>query len=278
MPELPEVELVARTLDRLVKGSAIVNAHLLRPRLAPETTPRAFARFLKNASVNFVHRRGKHVLFDLDNGRTLITHLRMSGKFMLLPAERELPKFTHAFFELSSGEHLIFQDQRHFGLMKIVKTAELNSAKEIAKLAPEPFSDEFSSEFLRNKLIRSKRTIKEFLLDQTKVCGLGNIYASEALFLSKISPRRRADRVKRSSVEPLHDSILRVLGDAIELAGTVNVDPEDIGGSIYGNGSADIGWKVYDRNGEACARCGSPILRLKQGGRSTYYCRVCQIA
>lgn len=276
MPELPEVELVARSLERFVAGRVIESAHLLRERLAPETRPAAFAKQLKGAKINFVHRRGKHVLFDLDNGRTLITHLRMSGKFRLLPAEREFPKFTHAVFEISGGENLVFQDQRHFGLMKIVKTAELHSAKEIAKLAPEPFSDEFSPEFLRCRLKRSKRTIKEFLLDQTKVCGLGNIYASEALFLSKISPRRRADRIKQSSVESLHDSILRVLGDAIEIAGTVNVNPEDIGGSIYGNGSADIGWKVYDRDGEACPACGSPILRLKQAGRSTYYCRECQ--
>ena len=276
MPELPEVELVAHSLERFVGGRVIESAHLLRERLAPDTRPATFARQLKGGKINFVHRRGKHILFDLDNGRTLITHLRMSGKFMLLPAERELPKFTHAFFELSSGEHLIFQDQRHFGLMKVVKTSELNLAKEITKLAPEPFSDEFSSAFLRDKLKGSKRTIKEFLLDQTKVCGLGNIYASEALFLSKISPRRRADRIKRSGIEPLYNSILRVLGDAIELAGTVNVDPEDIGGSIYGNSSADIGWKVYDRDGEACFVCGSAILRLKQAGRSTYYCRVCQ--
>jgi formamidopyrimidine-DNA glycosylase len=278
MPELPEVELVTRSLERFVGGCVIETAHLLRERLAPEIRPAAFARQLKGAKLNFVHRRGKHILFDLDNGRTLITHLRMSGKFRLLPAEQEHPKFTHALFELDNGKSPIFQDQRHFGLMKIVKTDELNAAKEIAKLAPEPFSKEFSADYLHRKLKASKRTIKEFLLDQTKVCGLGNIYASEALFLSKISPRRRADRVKRSSVEPLHNAVLQVLGEAIELAGTVSVDPEDIGGSIYGNGSVDIGWKVYDRDGEACLACGSAVLRLKQAGRSTYYCRVCQRA
>src|SRR5688572_14676627 len=100
MPELPEVELVVRSLNRLVKGRTIADAHLLRARLAPSTTPRAFSQNLKNAAINFVHRRGKHILLDLDNGRTLLTHLRMSGKFMLLPAEVQHPKFTHAIFEL----------------------------------------------------------------------------------------------------------------------------------------------------------------------------------
>ena len=276
MPELPEVELVVRALRRFVAGRRIDSAHLLRPRLAPDSTPATFSKCLRQTTIRTVDRRGKHVLFDLANGRTLITHLRMSGKFMLLPAEFEHPKFTHAVFDLDDGTSLLFQDQRHFGMMKIVKTIELAKAKEIAKLAPEPFSDDFTPAFLGEKLRSSRRTIKEFLLDQTKVCGLGNIYASEVLFLSKISPRRRAGRVKRSAVGTLHSAIRRVLGEAIEIAGTVSVDPSDIGGSIYGSGAADGGWRVYGREGETCPSCKASISRITQGGRSTYYCRNCQ--
>ncbi|HKX82646.1 MAG TPA: DNA-formamidopyrimidine glycosylase family protein, partial [Pyrinomonadaceae bacterium] len=120
MPELPEVELVARSLDHFVNGRTIENALLLRPRLAPSTSPTVFSKHLKNATINFVHRRGKYILFNLDNGRTLITHLRMSGKFLIVPTEAKHPKFTHAIFELYDGRSLLFQDQRHFGLMKII--------------------------------------------------------------------------------------------------------------------------------------------------------------
>ena len=276
MPELPEVELVVQSLDRLITGRTVTTAHLLRERLAPDSPPRRFSKLLRAARINFVHRRGKNILFDLDNGKTLLTHLRMSGKFMLLSGESAHPKFTHAIFELDDGTSLLFHDQRHFGLMKIISTADLNHSKEIAKLAPEPFSEDFTPAFLYEKLRSSRRTIKEFLLDQTKVCGVGNIYASEAMFRAKISPRRRADRVKRSAAEPLHLAIRRVLGEAIELASTVTVDPTDIGGSIYGIAAPDTGWKVYGRDGKPCPECGSPILRLRQAGRSTYYCRQCQ--
>ncbi len=137
MPELPEVELISRSLNTLVKGRTIAAAELQRARLAPGTKPAEFAELLKKKQINFVHRRGKHILFDLSGGLTLIVHLRMSGRFSLLPAERENPKFTHAVFHLDGDEaRLVFDDQRHFGLMKIVRTSDLMKSKELAKLAP----------------------------------------------------------------------------------------------------------------------------------------------
>lgn len=274
MPELPEVEIVARSLDTIVRGRTIESAELLRARLAPDTTPRKFTKDLKRASINFVHRRGKHILFDLDNGRTLITHLRMSGKFMLLDNDAVDPKFTHAVLYFDDGR-LVFQDQRHFGLMKIVKTAKLHEAKEIQKLAPEPLGDEFTIDYLRSALKSSRRSLKEVLLDQTKVCGLGNIYASEAMYLSGAAPRTRANKLTKLKTAALLDNIRLVLSEAVELGVTLPVDPSDIGGSIYGNGS-DWEWRVYDREGEPCLTCSSPITRIVQGGRSTYFCRSCQ--
>lgn len=275
MPELPEVELVARSLNKLVSGLRIRKASLLRKRLAPDTTQKKFSRELQNAQINGVHRRGKHVLFDLDNGRTLITHLRMSGRFMLLSADRDDPKFTHAAFYFDDDARLVFQDQRHFGMMKIVRTRELPDTKELAKLAPEPFSDEFNLGYLRERLRSSKRTIKEFLLDQSKVCGLGNIYAAEALFLAGIHPAARSNRLSNPRTQLLLEKIRETLAEAIDAGSTLNVDPENIDGSYYGGGY-ESSWRVYDREQMPCPVCEAPIVRLKLGGRSSYFCSICQ--
>ena len=275
MPELPEVDVVASSLNKLVSARRIVSPELRRARLAPDTNPEEFSTRLDGANINFVHRRGKHVLFDLDNGRTLITHLRMSGKFMLLGAEALDPKFAHAVFPFEDGERLVFQDQRHFGLMKVVETGALHDAKEIKKLAPEPLSDEFSCEYLRLTLRSCKRTLKEFLLDQTKVCGLGNIYASEAMFLSRANPRTPACKLSKPKTALLFENIRLVLSEAVALGAAMPIVPHDIGGSIYGNGS-EWEWRVYDREGEPCRQCTSPIARIVQAGRSTYFCRKCQ--
>lgn len=275
MPELPEVELVARALDRIVSGKLIESAELLRARLAPDSPPVEFAEKLQNCRINFIHRRGKNILFDLDNGQTLLAHLRMSGRFMHLPPEMDDPKFTHAVFYLAGGSRLIFQDHRHFGLMKIVDTSHLYQEGSITKLAPEPFSAAFSTEYLRETLKKSNRSLKEFLLDQTKVCGLGNIYASEAMFRSNLSPRRRARNVPRNRIEPLFESIRAVLTEALEVGKAKVPDPVIIGEGVYGNGiKAD--WHVYERDGEPCTKCSAQIRKIRQGTRSTYYCPKCQ--
>ena len=125
MPEMPEVELVAQTLNKLVGGRKIIAAELLRERLAPFNSAADFAERLQNSKIMRVDRRGKHILFDLNNGHTLIAHLRMSGRFMLLPLERENPKYTHAAFYFADESRLVFQDQRHFGFMRIVETGKL---------------------------------------------------------------------------------------------------------------------------------------------------------
>lgn len=275
MPELPEVELVTRSLDQLVKGRRIIVAELLRERLAPFNPPSEFAEKLKDAAILRVHRRGKHILFEMENGHTLLTHLRMSGRFQLFPIERELPKFTHAVFYFSDEMRLVFSDQRHFGFMRVVETVKLFETKELKSLAPEPFADDFTPKYLRKVLKTSKRNIKEFLLDQTKVLGLGNIYASETLFLSKINPQISADKVSAKKASVLFENIRAVLGESIAHGSTLNIDPENIDGSYYGGGYENH-WRVYDRENEPCINCGKPIKRITQGGRSTYFCPKCQ--
>jgi formamidopyrimidine-DNA glycosylase len=275
MPELPEVELVAQSLNKLVSGRRILVAELLRERLAPSNSPTDFAARLQNSKITRVHRRGKHVLFELDNGQTLIAHLRMSGRFMLLPLDRENPKYTHAAFYFGDDIRLVFQDQRHFGLMKIVETENLSEAKELKKLAPEPFSEDFTPAYFREILKTSKKSLKEFLLDQTKVAGLGNIYASEAMFLARINPQTPAKEVSTKKAKVLFEKIREVLTESIAHGSTLNVNPENIDGSYYGGGYTR-GWRVYDREKESCVKCTNAIERLKQAGRSTYFCPKCQ--
>lgn len=275
MPELPEVELVARALDALVSSRRVVVAKLLRAGLAPDTSPAVFARRLRGRRIERVTRRGKHVLFELEGGLILIAHLRMTGRFLLLPLEAKLPRHTHAVFYLDDERRLVFSDQRHFGMMKLVGAAELSHAKELRLLAPEPFSDDFTPIYLRDTFARTRRTLKETLLDQTKVTGLGNIYAAEALFLARINPFRVAADVSTRRLPRLHQAILDVFNESIAHGSTMNVDPENIDGSYY-DGGFNGRWRVYDREGEPCLTCRAPIRRITHAGRSTYFCPRCQ--
>jgi formamidopyrimidine-DNA glycosylase len=275
MPELPEVELVARNLDSLLQGRSILSARLLRAGLAPETTAKEFSRRLKRARIEGVGRRGKHILIRLSPQLTLIAHLRMTGRFLLLPTGTELPKHTHALFHLDDGRMLAFTDQRRFGMMKLVRADEAHKARELSTLAPEPFSEEFTPDYLHAALQASRRTLKETLLDQKKVTGLGNIYAAEAMFLARINPFQTASSLSKRRVPALHRAILSVLDEAIRHGSILNVDPENIDGSYFGGGYAGR-WRVYDREGEACLKCHARIRRVAHGGRSTYFCPRCQ--
>jgi formamidopyrimidine-DNA glycosylase len=275
MPELPEVELVARILDKLITGKRIRAAELLRPRLAPDISPRSFARLLKGARIESVGRRGKHLLLMLDNDRVLIVHLRMTGRFLYLPLDAPLPKHAHAVFHLDGERRLVFDDQRHFGMMKLVARANLYEAKELRSLAPEPFSDSFTPDYLHATLSRSRRSLKETLLDQRRVTGLGNIYAAEALFLARVNPFNLAATLSRRRVPRLHRAILDILTESLAQGSTMGVDPENIDGSYYGGGYRGR-WRVYDREGEPCHTCGARIRRIALSGRSTYFCPRCQ--
>jgi formamidopyrimidine-DNA glycosylase len=273
MPELPEVDLVARQLEKSVAGRSVERAVLIRAKLAPSTTPRKFSSLISGSQITSIARRGKFILLHLSNDLTLIVHLRMSGRFMLLEDGDADPKFAHAIFYFSDGQRLIFDDQRHFGLMKPVRTRSVFGLKEISRLAPEPFSDGFNVGHFRSTLKASRRSLKELLIDQTKVLGLGNIYAAEALFAAGIHPSVRSHKVSKPKANKLHQAILEVLGEALELASQGPFDPKNMNGSY----SPEQGrWRVYGREGEECGRCGSPIKRIVHAGRSTYFCAVCQ--
>ena len=267
--------MVVRHLGRLLRGRRIERASLLRPRLAPDLSPRQFAARLRQATVVEVRRRGKHILVDLASGWTWIIHLRMSGRFLLFETKAEAAPFTHATFELDNGWRLDFADQRHFGLMLVVRTREVESVESLRRLGPEPFDEAFSVDYLTGRCRRSRQPIKLLLLDQSKVVGLGNIYAAEALHRAGIDPRRPAGDLTRSRLSRLHVEIREVLREAIEAGSTLNTDPREVYGR-YGNGAFEDNWRVYNREGKPCPGCGELVQRFTQGGRSTYYCATCQ--
>ncbi len=275
MPELPEVEMVVRHLRQLVIGRTILKAQLIRPALAPDNSPRQFAAWLRNAAFTEATRRGKHILLHFDNARSLLTHLRMTGRFLYLNADQPNPPHTHALFLLDNTKKLAFSDQRHFGLMHIARTDELDQVKHLSKLAPEPFGEAFTAQYLHAVLSRSKQPIKLTLLDQTKVLGLGNIYVAEALHRAKINPRLLSNQLSKPRTIRLYNEIIAVLTEAIANNGTMNPDPEDVSGS-YTGGVYETMTKIYERAGLPCYSCQTLIRRFTQGGRSTYDCPRCQ--
>src|ERR1700682_2935510 len=232
MPELPEVEHVVRALAGAITGRRIVAADLRLKRLAPGTSRTVFNRKLKGARFEAVSRRGKYILLQLDSAVVLLVHLRMTGKFVCLTADQELPPYAHAIFYLDDARRLVFCDMRQFGRMKIVATSRLAKTREISQLAPEPLLDEFTPAYLRQTLLRSRRSLKTLLLDQTRVLGLGNIYAAEALFLARISPFAIAATLSKPRTFRLYQAIRDVLEEAIESGSTLRIDLAD-GNSGY---------------------------------------------
>lgn len=273
MPELPEVEHVVRALRPIVTGRKILKAELNLARIAPDVSPSGFNSLLRDKTITGVERRGKYILFELDSRRLLTTHLRMTGKFVSLTTDDSLPPYAHVVFYLDDERRLVFCDMRQFGRMRLtVDTIYL--PKEIATLAPEPLSDGFTEEYFLETLARSRRSLKQLLLDQTRVSGLGNIYASEALFLAGVNPVKPANRLSKPRARKLYRAIRQVLHEAIEAGSTLRIDLADGNGSYFE--SPERFWRVYEREGEPCVNCKARIKRIVHGGRSTYYCPRCQ--
>src|SRR6185369_17128947 len=270
MPELPEVEHVVRALSPLVTGRRILAAELNLKRIAPGISKPAFDKRLRNAVITGVGRRGKYILFKLESGHVLTTHLRMTGKFVSLTTDQSLPPYAHVVFYLDDERRLVFCDMRQFGRMRLFT----KPPKEIQALAPEPLSDQFTEDYFIETLSRSRRPLKHLLLDQTRVLGLGNIYAVEALFLAGVNPKKPANKLSKPRARKLYQAIRDVLQEAIDAGSTLRIDLADGNGSYFE--TPERFWRVYERAGEPCVRCGTNIRRVVQGGRSTYYCPKCQ--
>ena len=283
MPELPEVEVLARHLRPLICGKTIRGVSVRRAKVLAPTSPQKFRRTLPGAKFTGLSRRGKYLLFQLRApGRKypviLLGHLGMTGRFFLARKDEPLPRHTAVALDLG-GNNLIYEDARYFGRL----TLDLAT---VGKLGPEPLGDDFRPAAFVESLKRSRQAIKVKLLDQTVVAGIGNIYASEALFRARISPRLPARQLSRSQVARLWRAIRKVLAEAIECGSTV---PLNFGGRrsdglfYFGRAPGAMDFyqerlRVYDRAGKPCLECGRPIKRIKQAARSTFYCPRCQRA
>jgi formamidopyrimidine-DNA glycosylase len=274
MPELPEVEATRRRIHRSMVSARIEAVDLHRPDLR-RPFPRGFARRLAGQTVVSLTRRGKYLLASLSSGDTVLMHLGMSGSFRTMGHAQQrnarpgLDAHDHVVFHMSSGRSVVFNDPRRFGVMDLIQSRELSVHPVLARLGPEPLSSEFDAATLARTCRGRRTSLKAALLDQRVVAGLGNIYASEALHLAGLSPRRSAailatrGGAPRQPAHRLVAAIKHVLEKAIARQSARSLDDRFL---------------VYDREGERCVRagCRGTIRRRTQGGRSTFYCPACQ--
>jgi len=286
MPELPEVEIVRRGLNQVTKGCLIWGGEvLLRRTISHPIFAESFLDNLRHCEILQWHRRGKYLLAELrqvpsnpgDPEQTawMGVHLRMTGQLLWVKADTPVQKHCRVRLWFADGQELRFVDQRTFGRMWWVPplTPPEQVIGGLRKLGPEPLDCEFSNGYLMRKLKCSRRPIKNFLLDQGLIAGLGNIYADEALFMSQISPLAICHRLGKARVRHLYESIVQVLEDGIAAGGTTFSDFRDVRG---GNGNYGGQAWVYGRYGEPCRICGTLIKRIKLAGRSAHFCPQCQ--
>jgi formamidopyrimidine-DNA glycosylase len=275
MPELPEVETVVRGLRAAgLEGAMISHAVFHWPRTAAGPSAAALATALCGRRIVGLSRRAKYIVLALDDGRHLLVHLRMTGKFRIDAAAGRPGPHDHAVLTLSDGRHLVFNDTRKFGRFQLVD--EL--AKHLAAIGPEPLEDAFTPAAFRERLHGHRRMVKPLLLDQTCVAGLGNIYVDEALWAARIHPMRRADTLTPAEIRRLHAAIRDVLGRAVAANGTTLGSGATNFYSVAGRrGRHADALQVFRRTGEPCPRCGRPITRLLVGQRGTHVCARCQV-
>jgi len=283
MPELPEVEVLVRNLAPMVVGKRIREVEVRRRRVLGQISEKMLQARLRGAKITGLSRRGKYLLFNLRPlGRqkdfTLLGHLGMTGRMYVAPKGVALPKHTAVTLDFGA-EQMIYEDTRYFGQL----TLDTNS---LERLGPEPLQGEFTAYYLATALRRSTQAIKVKMLDQSVVAGLGNIYASEVLFLARISPRLAAKSLSQRQITALRQAIRAVLDEAIRLGCGLPLDFEGGGnrdGLFYYGTAATAAeetpverFRVYDRRGQPCIRCGRPIERIVQAARSTFFCPNCQ--
>lgn len=283
MPELPEVEIIRLGLQDKIIGLKVSDIEIRLPKIF-QGKPTDIIR----SKVTNLRRRAKILLVDLDNNLSLVIHLKLSGQLVYhkngkqatfghpIPyAGTTLPaKTTHVIFTFSDGSVLYFNDIRQFGYIKIVKTSEVEKLKAIEEFGPEPFTPEFTLEKFREIILKKKMPIKLVLMDQTQIAGVGNIYANEALFLSKIHPERKANTLTDSEIKKLYDALLEVLKMGIKYGGS---SENAYVNALGGKGTMQEHFKVYARTGKSCPNnCGGTVKRITQGGRGTFFCPHCQ--
>lgn len=272
MPELPEVEIAARSLAAQVLNRSITAIEKLDWERMVETPDLpTFLAYLPGRYIEAVGRRAKWLLFTLDAGWTLALHLRMSGNISVQPADATANTHTHLVLALDDGRRIFFEDQRKFGRVRLLDAEGLAALN--ARLGPEPLSTDFGVEQLRQVLADRQTRLKPLLLNQEVLAGLGNIYADESLWLAQLHPCRPANSLNADEIQRLHAAIRTVLAQGIHNNGSTLRN--------YRNGYGERGqnqehFAVYDRKGQPCPRCGTPITRMVVAQRGTHICPTCQ--
>ncbi|MDC3412614.1 DNA-formamidopyrimidine glycosylase [Terrihalobacillus insolitus] len=273
MPELPEVETIRNTLKQLVLNKTIdqVEVHWGKIIKRPDDVS-LFKEELIGETIHDIERKGKFLLFVLDRF-ALVSHLRMEGKYRVFPDDTPLPKHTHVIFHFTDGMELRYNDVRKFGTMHLMEKGKELTDKPLNQIGPDPFDPAFSLSYFYEKVHRSERKIKNILLDQSVVAGLGNIYVDETLFQARINPERKGNGLTHKEVNEIRTQAIATIQEAVRQGGTTI--------RSYVNSQGDMGMFqqqlfVYGQEDKPCKACGKPITKIKLGGRGTHICLSCQ--
>lgn len=273
MPELPEVETVKEALNQTVKGQTIKEIELRYEPMVKNMSAAEFKEKLINQTIQEVSRRGKYLVFHFDDYQ-LLSHLRMEGKYFYVDSDFELNPHVHVIFTLENGKRLLYQDTRKFGTYHLYdKAIDLETMAPFQVLGLEPFATEFTPSYVKEKIQNKKKPIKSLLLDQTVVCGLGNIYVDEVLYRARLHPLTSSSELTDKDIENVVKYTVEVLARAIELGGTTI---RTFRSSHGVSGTFQNELLVHQRKGENCYECHTPIEKIKVGGRGTYFCPTCQ--
>ena len=273
MPEMPEVETVRRTLLPLIKGKTIKEVTVWYPKIITGDA-KEFARQLTGKKIENIDRYAKYLLIRLSDNLTIVSHLRMEGKYRLVKINTKKDKHDHVQIVFKDNSALRYNDVRKFGRMQLIKTGTEREKTGIGKLGVEPNSAAFTVSYLQNGLARKKKNIKNTLLDQSIVAGLGNIYVDEVLWETKIHPLSQANTIPAEKIVQLHDNINSLIELAIAERGTTIHTYLDANGKT---GGFQKMLQVYGHKGEPCVRCGTPLEKIKVNGRGTTFCPKCQV-
>ncbi len=272
MPELPEVETVKETLKLKLIGKKIKDVKIYYDGIIAYPEIKEFSKQIKNLPIKDINRRGKWLMFDLDK-YYLLSHLRMEGKYFFKNKGDKLDNHEHVVFSLDSNEELRYRDTRKFGKMYLIKKEDINNVGPIKDLGLEPWDTNLTKEYLKDKYKTKKLPIKTVLLDQSIIVGIGNIYADEILFLSKLNPLIKCCDLKDDDLENIIKYTKEVLEKAIKLGGTTIRTYTSVDG-VHGRFQNEL--LVHGKDNDSCPACGQAIKKIRVGGRGTYYCSNCQ--
>jgi len=277
LPELPEVETIRRGLDREVVGKRVKTVQVSGTRTIRRQPKKEFIAKLEGAKVNGVDRRGKYLVLKLDTGELLVIHLRMSGQLLRAQAKDAVVKHTHVVITFTQGGQLRYVDPRTFGELFITAPDELTKEiTELADLGMDPVDEPQSWVKFREQLLGRTTKLKPLLMDQSFLAGVGNIYSDEILWESGLRHDRTPQSLSTMEIRRLYRAIVEVLHEAVKHRGSTLSDQQYV--DIHGKpGEFQLLHQVYDREGEACRRCRSTIVREKLGSRSTFFCPNCQV-